>query len=179
LVLEITEASTSASPLLEDGLLSLNNTHARELSYLDAAAFRILVRHASVAWRIGLADALLIAFDHGAVYDNPNFCWFQTRHEHFLYIDRVVVAATARGRGYARKLYEELFLFALENGHKSIVCEVNLSPPNPASDAFHHSMGFTEVGMATIHNGAKTVRYFKLDVGVSRRMGHPPLRAAP
>lgn len=166
MILEITEASVNVSPLLEDALLSLNNTHAQELSYLDATAFGTLVRDASVAWRIGLADALLIAFDDGAVYDNPNFRWFQTRYKHFLYVDRVVIAPAARGRGYARMLYEELFLFALERRHESIVCEVNLSPPNPASDAFHYSMGFAEVGTATIHNGAKKVRYFKRDVGV-------------
>jgi predicted GNAT superfamily acetyltransferase len=40
-----------------------------------------------------------------------------------------------------------------------VVCEVNSEPPNPASDAFHAAMGFTEVGRATIHQGRKTVRY--------------------
>ncbi len=169
LILEITEASMSALPLLEDALLLLNNSHALELSYLDAVAFRALVRDASVAWRIGSVDALLIAFDDGAAYHNPNFSWFQARYDHFLYVDRVVVAPVARGRGYARRLYEELFRFAMEKGYAHIVCEVNLSPPNPGSDAFHRSMGFTEVGMASIHHGAKTVRYFKRDLGATAR----------
>jgi predicted GNAT superfamily acetyltransferase len=40
-----------------------------------------------------------------------------------------------------------------------IVCEVNLDPPNPASDAFHAALGFAEVGTAVIDNGDKTVRY--------------------
>jgi hypothetical protein len=39
------------------------------------------------------------------------------------------------------------------------VCEVNSNPPNPASDALHASLGFREVGQATIHQGSKTVRY--------------------
>jgi uncharacterized protein len=39
--------------------------------------------------------------------------------------------------------------------------EVNIEPPNPVSEAFHVAMGFDGVGQATIHNGAKTVRYFE------------------
>ena len=65
----------------------------------------------------------------------------------------------ARGRGLAQRLYEELFDAARAAGHVRIVCEVNSSPPNPASDAFHARLGFTEVGAADIHGGAKTVRY--------------------
>jgi uncharacterized protein len=38
---------------------------------------------------------------------------------------------------------------------------VNIEPPNPAYEAFHVAMGFDAVGQATIHNGAKTVRYFE------------------
>jgi hypothetical protein len=40
-----------------------------------------------------------------------------------------------------------------------VVCEVNSDPPNPASDAFHAAMEFSEVGRAAIHHGSKTVRY--------------------
>jgi uncharacterized protein len=42
-----------------------------------------------------------------------------------------------------------------------VVCEVNIDPPNPASEAFHLALGFKEVGQATIHGGTKTVRYFE------------------
>ena len=41
----------------------------------------------------------------------------------------------------------------------TVVCEVNREPPNPASDAFHAALGFSEVGLAAIHGGSKTVRY--------------------
>ncbi len=50
---------------------------------------------------------------------------------------------------------------ARQAGQTRVVCEVNLDPPNPASDAFHANMGFVEIGQAAIHNGAKTVRYFE------------------
>jgi predicted GNAT superfamily acetyltransferase len=44
-------------------------------------------------------------------------------------------------------------------GHSHFACEVNVRPPNPTSDAFHASFGFTEIGTATIDDSAKTVRY--------------------
>ena len=49
-------------------------------------------------------------------------------------------------------------------GHTRIACEVNLDPPNPISDAFHASLNFSELGRASIYNGAKTVRYLLRDL---------------
>jgi len=56
-------------------------------------------------------------------------------------------------------LYAHAFRLAIQLGHTTIACEVNLQPPNPISDKFHAALGFEEVGRATIDNGAKTVRY--------------------
>ena len=140
-------------------LLALNNEHAAELSLLDAAGLDALLRAAFYANRIGALDAALIAFDETADYASPNFLWFRDRYERFVYVDRVVVAPEARGRGLARALYADLFAVAARDGHALIVCEVNADPPNPASDAFHTALGFEAVGEAAIHNGAKTVRY--------------------
>lgn len=140
-------------------VLALNNEHARELSWLDADRLVELVGRAFFSRRIGAVDAFLLAFDQDADYDSPNFLWFRERYPRFVYIDRIVVAASARGRGHARRWYEELFQEARRVGHERVVCEVNREPPNPASDAFHAALGFTEVGVAAIHGGSKTVRY--------------------
>ena len=107
------------------------------------------------------ATALLIALDHTASYINPNFNWFKTHHESFIYIDRVIVSGAARGQGLARELYQDLFVVAKQSGHDRVVCEVNINPPNPISEAFHATMGFVGVGQATIHNGTKSVRYLE------------------
>ena len=48
-----------------------------------------------VAVRIGEADALLLAFDQDAAYDNVNFGWFKARYPRFVYVDRIVVAPAA------------------------------------------------------------------------------------
>jgi predicted GNAT superfamily acetyltransferase len=138
---------------------ALNNEHAEELSLLDADRLAELVCQAFLARRIGAVEAFLLAFDQDADYDSPNFLWFRARYPRFVYVDRIVVARSARGRGHARRLYDDLFRHALDAGHERVVCEVNREPPNPASDALHAALGFSEVGVAAIHGGAKTVRY--------------------
>jgi uncharacterized protein len=144
-----------------EALLALNNAHAVALSWLDPERLAHLVSEAFVARRIGVADALLLTFDQAADYDSPNFLWFRERYPAFVYVDRVVVADGARGRGLARRLYDDLFAAAKAAGHARIVCEVNSDPPNPASDAFHAALGFVAVGTAQIHGGKKTVTYLE------------------
>lgn len=144
-----------------EALLALNNAHAEELSWLEPARLAHLVSEAFVARRIGVADALLLTFDQAADYDSPNFLWFRERYPAFVYVDRVVVDDGARGRGLARRLYDNLFVAARLAGHERIVCEVNSDPPNPASEAFHAALGFVAVGTATIHGGKKTVTYLE------------------
>ncbi len=149
----------SASSPIGQRVLALNNEHARELSWLSAERLVELVDQAFVARHIGKVEAFLLAFDQDADYDSPNFLWFRARYPRFVYVDRIAVASSARGRGHARRLYDDLFRHALRAGHERVVCEVNREPPNPASDAFHAALGFSEVGSAAIHDGSKTVRY--------------------
>jgi predicted GNAT superfamily acetyltransferase len=155
----VTPAEISSDGSLTSALLALNNAHAQELSWLEPARLRHLIRQAFLARRIGDLDAFLLAFDQDADYDSPNFLWFRSRYPRFVYVDRIVVAASARGRGCARRLYDDLFGHAIKAGHERVVCEVNSRPPNPASDAFHAALGFVEVGSAGLYEGKRTVRY--------------------
>lgn len=143
-------------------VLLLNNINAKETSVLDDAGLKALLDMAFYARGIERgATAFLIALEHSAAYVNPNFMWFQASRRSFVYIDRIVVSISARGQGIARLLYEDLFAAAKRGGHDRVVCEVNIEPPNPVSEAFHLTMGFEAVGQATIHNGKKTVAYFE------------------
>lgn len=146
-------------------LLALDNAHATELSFLDAARLRAMLGWSFHAREVGDAEAFILAFDQGAPYDSPNFLWFRERFARFVYIDRVVVAQSSRGRGCARRLYQDLIAAAVAAGHGMIGCEVNSDPPNPASDAFHAALGFEQAGAATVAGGAKTVRYLMLRIG--------------
>ena len=153
------------SPVLH-ALLALNTAHEVELSPLDPPALQHLLHQAFAALRIGEVEAFLIALDQDAVYDSPNFLWFRARRPRFVYVDRVVVAASARGQGLARQLYDALFEQARDAGHDRVVCEVNASPPNPGSDAFHQAMGFEPVGVGALPDRGKTVTYLERRLGL-------------
>jgi predicted GNAT superfamily acetyltransferase len=140
-------------------LLALNNAHAAQLSWLEPERLQHLVTQAFLVRRIGEVDAFLLALDQDAQYDSPNFQWFRARYPRFVYVDRIVVASSARGRGCARRLYQDLFEHAVAAGHRQVFCEVNSRPPNPESDAFHAALGFVEVGTASVYGDSRTVRY--------------------
>jgi len=145
----------------EDAILALNAAHEEETSPLDRSRLRSLLAE---AFHLGLkgpggSQAFLLALDQNADYDSPNFLWFQRHFDTFVYVDRVIVTKAHRGRGLARSLYEDLFARALAAGHQRVACEVNESPPNPGSDAFHGALGFEVVGRAELAGRGKSVRY--------------------
>lgn len=102
-------------------------------------------------------QAFLLVFREGAAYDSPNYRWFASRYERFLYIDRIVVAEAARGAGWGRRLYEDLFRFAGRAGVPVITCEFDVDPPNPVSERFHRAFGFSEVGQHRYGAASKLV----------------------
>lgn len=146
-------------------VLALNNAHEVETSRLDEVRLAALIDQAFHARAIAGVEAVLIAFDERASYDSPNFLWFRDRYDRFVYVDRVITDPRARGRGLARRLYEDLFDRAADEGAPRVVCEVNVDPPNLASDTFHAAMGFSEVGRARLAGGDKTVRYLERRLG--------------
>jgi hypothetical protein len=149
---------------LSQRLLALNNANARELSWLEPDHLAHLANVAFLALATENGDAMLLAFDQDADYDSPNFLWFRGRYARFVYLDRIVVAPSARRQGLARRLHQALFEHAVKAGHERIVAEINSDPPNPGSDALHAALGFVEVGRAAIHGGLKTVNYISRDL---------------
>jgi len=147
-----------------DEVLALNNQFARETSLLDEARLASMLDEAFLATRIGAVDAFLIVFNERAHYDSPNFAWFRTRFAKFAYVDRIITGPAARGKGYARALYQDLFVKAAAAGQERVVCEVNFDPPNPPSDAFHAALGFAEVGRQLLQHSGKTVRYLSKNI---------------
>lgn len=153
----ITKLAVASPPVLRT-VLELNERNETELSPLDEVRLGELIAQSFHAATIDGGVAFLLAFNQDAAYDSPNFRWFQSRYPRFVYVDRVAVSNSARGRGLASFLYRDLFEAALGAGHSTIACEVNIDPPNPASDRFHEAYDFAEVGQAKLSNG-KTVRY--------------------
>ena len=148
-----------------DWVLELNERFQVETSSLTLQ--RLAELAAAASW-FRVADgraAFLLAFDQEAAYDGACFLWHRKRCSRFLYVDRIIVQPSARGRGLARRLYEDLFGHARGAGHDAITCEINSDPPNPASDAFHAAMGFEGVGEERLEGRGKTVRYLRCDLG--------------
>lgn len=88
----------------------------------------------------------LLALAPGVDYASENYRWFSAHRPGSMYVDRVVVAPAAHGRGLGRALYAATAQHAVERGLAEVTCEVNLEPPNPASLAFHRRLGFEQVG---------------------------------
>lgn len=139
-------------------VIDLGNAHQVETGPLDPDRLTAMVAQSYRALVVPPQQAFLISFVAGAAYESPNFKWFEARMADFAYVDRIVVAKSARGQGLARNLYEALFAHARQDGLSQIVCEVNADPPNPGSDQFHAALGFMPVGQALLPNG-KTVTY--------------------
>lgn len=157
-----------AEPLHFAAILELNARSVEVLSPLDAERLAHLHAHAAYH-KVVLLDqqvaAFLLAFAPGAPYDSVNYQWFDARESNFLYVDRIVVAESARGRGLASLLYRDLFAVAAARGHASVVCEYDLDPPNPASAAFHQRFGFVEIGTQRVAGGTKAVSLQRAPVG--------------
>ncbi len=141
-------------------LLRLNRESEHFLSPLSLdqlVALHAEARHRRVVTSGGALQGFLIAFREGARYDSPNYRWFAERHDRFLYIDRVVIDAAARGRSLGRRLYEDLFERAREQAVTLITCEFDIDPPNEGSQRFHQKLGFQEVGTQRVAGGKKAV----------------------
>jgi hypothetical protein len=136
-------------------IAALNAQSEQYLSPMSAA--RLTQLHAWAAYHrvVELEEevaAFLLAFREGADYDSPNYRWFKERYVSFVYIDRVVVAAAHRGKGFGAALYEDVFAFASEQGVATVTCEFDVEPPNEVSRRFHAKFGFREVGAHSYNN---------------------------
>ena len=141
-------------------LLRLNLESEHFLSPLTLPRLHAL--HAQAWYRrvICLEDIVqgfLLALREGADYDSPNYQWFAARYPEFLYIDRIVIGAAARGRRFGVLLYEDLIARARAEGFRRITCEFDIDPPNEASRRFHEHFGFHEVGSQRVAGGKKAV----------------------
>jgi len=156
-----------AAPCDFAAILALNEEWVHFTSPLDEGALAQL--HAQAAYhRVveegGRVAAFLLAIGPGARYESLNYRWFAARHHRFLYIDRVVVGGAHQRSGVGAALYDDVTAFAAAGGFGRLVCEVNIEPPNPRSDAFHSRRGFVEVGTQRVADETKRVSLRELVV---------------
>lgn len=105
----------------------------------------------------GRPIGFLLAMDPGVDYDSENYRWFERRDGAVEYVDRIVIADSARGGGIGRALYDAVFDRAREFGRAEVGCEVNVRPENPGSLRFHARLGFEKLAEQETKGGAYRV----------------------
>ena len=93
----------------------------------------------------------------GVGYDSGNYHWFCEHYDRFIYVDRVVVAESTRGKGTGQLMYDSFVSRGRVDGHDLLLCEVNTRPRNDVSLRFHERYGFKPVGEREAENDSKTV----------------------
>ena len=140
-----------------DGVLALNNSAGRSIIPIEAQRLRQLYLEAAyfrVAEIDGGVAGFLIALRPDADYESPNFSWFKSHLDDFVYIDRIVVGRPYRGHCLGRVFYADVQSFA-EVRSPVLACEVFLEPRDDASVLFHGSFGFREAGQMVLPNGRR------------------------
>lgn len=112
----------------------------------------------------GRTVGFILCMTEGLAYASLNYKWVSERYPVFAYCDRIAVAPEGRGLGIGEALYQAAFR-RFAGARPSLLCEVNLEPPNPGSLRFHQRLGFARVGERWEAGRAKGVVYLERRLG--------------
>ncbi len=151
-----------------DAILEINNASAPAVNPLTTDSLERLLELSRWTRVIdddaGPAGFLLGLHGPGLAYPSENYDWFSRRLDVFLYVDRVAVAARARGAGLGTRLYHAFVDHARTLGIDTVCAEVNVRPPNPGSVRFHERFGFRAVGEQETKGDSVRVRLYEYPV---------------
>jgi len=137
-------------------VLAINKAGRPGVSLLTQAELDMLCAgesHCHVAACAREVVGYVITYTDTDSYDGEEFNWFKHNFARFLYIDQIAIARSARGAGVGSQVYRYLEQRAREQARPSLVCEVNLEPPNPVSLAFHTRQCFVEIATLATSDG--------------------------
>ncbi len=156
----------SLLPADEAQLLKINVEAQPNVAALDRTE---LVRLSSLSrTHIVAADGDVLRgyalnFARDDAYDGEEFLMLSSLiAQPFLYIDQVAVADSVRAQGIGRRLYGALEQAASERRIHLLCCEVNTTPSNPGSLAFHGRPGFSTLSSMATRDGRDVVLLQKL-----------------
>ena len=150
---------SDVTPTDLDDVLRLNEASVPHVSSLDRTEMEWFANNAHyfrVASIDGTLAGFLIGLRPGLSYSSLNYRWFSENYDDFGYVDRVVVARSARRAGVASGLYDD-FLDTLRGEVDVMTCEVNIRPANDSSMQYHEQHGFVQVGTQETEDGNKEV----------------------
>jgi len=137
--------------------LALNNANVPELNELDATELGRLVRESVLSLTAevdGAFAGFCILFAPDAPYQSLNYQWFSRTYDDFVYLDRIAVHPDFRRYGIGRAFYAAV-VDRFTGRFPLLCCEVNVRPRNEPSLAFHHAVGFREVGQQDTDHGKR------------------------
>lgn len=107
-----------------------------------------------VARKEGAVVGYMLSFPSESFYDGEEFIFLhKLARAPFIYVDQLAISAEHQRRGIGRMFYSSLMNSASHVEAQSICCEVNLSPPNPASLNFHYQLGFAQIASLHVADG--------------------------
>ena len=131
-----------------DTIVDLNQDALEGVGHLDYESAALLVKQSDQALVLdvdGDIAGFVITLPTGATYDSSRYDWFEDRLDDYVYLDRVVVAATHRRRGVASRLYD-----AVES---DLPVALEVYETNGPSLEFHRRRGYRKVG--ELHHAGK------------------------
>ena len=140
----------------------INQDNVPEVGSLDSIDQQKKLLSVSSYHSILLEDDELIGFAicfrESRSYWSENYKYFENKLDRFLYVDRIAIRSEYRRQGHAKRMYEDIFDFASQDG-LIVTAEVNTKPANQGSIRFHEYMGFKEVGARSFDD--HDVAYFE------------------
>ena len=140
----------------------INQDNVPEVGSLDSIGQQKKLLSVSSYHSILLEDDELIGFAicfrESRPYWSENYKYFENKLDRFLYVDRIAIRNEYRRQGHAKRMYEDIFDFASQDG-LIVTAEVNTKPANEGSIRFHEYMGFKEVGVRSFDD--HDVAYFE------------------
>ena len=140
----------------------INQENVPEVGSLDSIDQQKKLLSVSSYHSILLEDDELIGFAicfrESRPYWSENYKYFENKLDRFLYVDRIAIRNDYRRQGHAKRMYEDIFNFAGQDG-LTVTAEVNTKPANQGSIRFHEYMGFKEVGARSFDD--HDVAYFE------------------
>jgi hypothetical protein len=139
-------------------LLRLNAGARPEVAALDEITLNELLalegHHLVAVDRGGAVVGYLLSFFRDSAYDDTEMNELRRRlREPFLYICQIVIAPEHRRQRIGRAFYAAIEDTARSREVRVLCCDVNTEPPNHESFAFHHRLGFAEIGFGIASNG--------------------------
>ncbi len=137
-------------------VLEINTANVPEVGPLDHERLGFLLTESAIALCVEHDDDVVgfcLVLAGGSTYASVNYGWFMNRYPDALYLDRVALDASVRGRGWGTALYAEVER-RMRNDFPAVTAltlEVNIDPPNDPSLRFHDKLGFSEVGRQMSH----------------------------